>query len=121
MMKRIKSTNSELRNVIRLLSKKSIETESGIWRSVAKRLSTSRRRRVAVNLSRLNRSTEAKETVIVPGKVLGAGRLDHPISIAAFSFSEHARAKILKAKGKCLSLQELVRKNPKGSNVKIMG
>jgi len=120
-MKRVKSTNPELLNTIRLLRKKSAETEANIWRDVAKRLAASRRRRVAVNLSRLNRYTKAKETVIVPGKVLGAGRLDHPINIAAFTFSEQAKAKILKAKGKCLSIQELMKKNPKGTNVKIMG
>ncbi len=120
-MKRVKSTNPELLSVIRFLSKKSTEVEAGIWRSIAKRLSTSRRRRVAVNLSRLNRYTKAKEMVIVPGKVLGVGHLDHPINVAAFSFSERAKAKILKARGKCLSIQELVKKNPKGTNVRIMG
>ncbi len=120
-MKRVKSTNPELLSVIRLLRKKSTETEANIWRDVAKKLSISRRRRVAVNLSRLNRYTRAKETVIVPGKVLGAGRLDHPINVAAFTFSEQAKAKILRVKGKCLSIRELVKKNPKGTNVKIMG
>ncbi|MFQ6086646.1 MAG: 50S ribosomal protein L18e [Candidatus Bathyarchaeia archaeon] len=120
-MKRVKSTNPELLSIVRFLRKKSTETEAGIWRDVAKRLSTSRRRRVAVNLSRLNRYTKAKETVIVPGKVLGAGTLDHPINVAAFTFSEQARAKILRAKGKCLSIQELMKKNLKGTNVKIMG
>ncbi len=120
-MKRVKSTNPELLSIISLLRKKSIETGASIWRDVAKRLTTSRRRRVAVNLSQLNRYTKAKETVIVPSKVLGAGRLDHPINVAAFTFSEQAKAKILKAKGKCLSIQELVKKNPKGTNVKIMG
>ena len=120
-MKRPKSTNTELLSVVRLLKKKSTDNRAGIWRDVAKKLSTSKRRRVAVNLSRLNRHTEAKETVIVPGKVLGAGRLDHPINVAAFTFSEQAKAKILKVKGKCLSIQELVKKNPQGTNVKIMG
>ena len=120
-MKTVKSTNPELLSIVRLLKKKSTKTEASIWRDVAKRLSTSKRRRVAVNLSRLNRYTKTKETVIVPGKVLGAGRLDHAINVAAFAFSEQAKAKILRAKGKCLSIQELLKKNPKGSNVKIMG
>ena len=73
-----------------------------------------------MNLSRLNRHTRAKETVVVPGKVLGAGDLDHPISVAAFSFSTQARLKISKAKGKCLSIFDLLEANPDGSNVKIM-
>jgi large subunit ribosomal protein L18e len=120
-MKKVRPTNPELLGVIRLLRKKSVETGAKIWRDAAERLSTSRRRRIAVNLSRLNRYTKAKDTVLVPGKVLGAGSLDHPLNVAAFAFSEQAKAKILKAKGKCLSIQELVKKNPKGTNVKIMG
>jgi large subunit ribosomal protein L18e len=59
--------------------------------------------------------------VVVPGKVLGAGRIDHPVHVAAFTFSEQARSKILRAKGKCLSILELMEKNPKGTNVKIIG
>jgi large subunit ribosomal protein L18e len=52
---------------------------------------------------------------------LGAGIIDHPVKVAAFQFSEQARLKIGKAKGKCLSIEELMEKNPKGSNVKIIG
>jgi len=119
-VKRVKSTNPELLTVIRSLRKEARESDTPIWRDVADRLSSSRRRRVAVNLSRLNRHTQAKETVVVPGKVLGAGRLEHSISVAAFSFSSQARLKISKAKGKCLSILELLEANPKGSNVRIM-
>ena len=103
------------------MRKKSREGEARIWRSVADRLSRSRRRRIAVNVSRLNRYTKEGETAVVPGKVLGAGKIDHPLHVAAFAFSEQARLKILKAKGKCLSILELVERNPKGTNVKIIG
>ena len=81
----------------------------------------SRRRRIAVNVSRLNSYPKEGETAVVPGKVLGAGKIDHPLHVAAFAFSEQARLKILKAKGKCLSILELVERNPKGTNVKIIG
>jgi len=73
-----------------------------------------------VNLSSLNRYTRAKETVVVPGMVLGTGNLDHPLSVAAFSFSTQARLKISRARGKCFSIFELLEANPNGSNVKIM-
>lgn len=76
---------------------------------------------MTVNVSRLNRYTKGRETVVVPGKVLGAGKVDHPLHVAAFAFSDQARSKILKAKGKCLSIPELMKKNPKGTNVKIIG
>jgi len=59
--------------------------------------------------------------VVVPGKVLGAGEINHPVIVAAFSFSEKAKEKIKAAKGKCLSFIDLIKKNPKGSNVKIIG
>jgi large subunit ribosomal protein L18e len=59
--------------------------------------------------------------VVVPGKVLGAGKIGHPVNVGAFAFSERAQSKILKAKGKCLSISDLMKKNPKGANVKIIG
>jgi len=120
-MKRVKRTNPELLGLIRSLKKHARENEADIWRAVAEKLATARSRRVTVNISRINRYTEKGETVVVPGKVLGAGKLNHPVTVAAFDFSEQAEAKILKAKGKCLSIQDLMKKNPKGGNVKIIG
>lgn len=84
-------------------------------------LSKPKRRRVAVNLSRINRYTKENDEVIVPGKVLGSGVINHPVKVAAFTFSDKARSKIIKAKGKCLTIPELAEMNPKGSNVKIIG
>jgi large subunit ribosomal protein L18e len=120
-LKRVKATNPELISLIRSLRKGSRENEVGIWRDVAEHLSSSRRRRITVNVSHLNRCTQTSETVVVPGKVLAAGKIGHPVNVAAFAFSEQARAKILKAKGKCLSISDLMKKNPKGANVKIIG
>jgi len=120
-MKQIKSTNPELISLIRSLRKKARESEAKIWRAVADHLSQSRQRRITVNLSKLNRYTETGETVVVPGKVLGAGKINHSLNVAAFAFSKQARSKILKTKGKCMSILELMGKNPKGSGVKIIG
>ncbi|MGQ9459934.1 MAG: 50S ribosomal protein L18e [Candidatus Bathyarchaeaceae archaeon] len=120
-MKKVKATNPELIKLIRTLRKESRESEGKIWRYIADRLSHSRSKRVAVNVSRLNRYTKKGETVAVPGKVLGAGKIDHPINVAAFAFSDQARTKILRAKGKCLSILDLMKNNPKGTNVKIIG
>jgi len=119
-MRRLRSTNPGLIGTVRLLRKKARESGAPIWRDVADRLASSRRRRVTVNVGRLNRHVKDEETVVVPGKVLGAGVLAHAVSVAAFAFSGEAEAKILRAKGKCLSILELVEANPKGSNVRIM-
>jgi len=119
-MRQVKSQNPELLNLIRSLRKKAKENDAAIWRDVADRLSSSRRRGVVVNLSRLNRYTKEKETIVVPGKVLGTGKLEHPIIVAGFTFSKQARSKISKAKGKAITILELLKGNPKGSNVRIM-
>lgn len=120
-MKKAKTTNPELIELIRFLRKQSNENKAEIWRDIAERLAKARRRRVSVNLSRLSRHTQKNETAVVPGKVLGSGELDHPITIAAFAFSVEAKKKINAAKGKCLSFSDLIEKNPTGSKVKIIG
>lgn len=116
-----RTTNRELIQTIRILKKKSNETGVNIWSSVAEKLRKSKHRRYSVNLSRINRYTKVGEVVVVPGKVLGAGFLDHKISIAAFSFSAEARRKIESVKGQCLTIPKLVEKSPNGSGVKIIG
>ncbi len=120
-MKKVRTTNPELIKLIRFLKKQSSENKVNIWRDIAEDLAKPRRQRVAVNLSRLNRNTQKNDVVVVPGKVLGAGKIDHPITVAALAFSEKAKEKISAAKGKCLSLFKLIKKNPKGSNIKLIG
>jgi large subunit ribosomal protein L18e len=120
-VKKLKATNPELVALIRDLKKQSQESQTELWRNLAERLSTSKRSRVAVNVSRLNRYTKDGETVVVPGKVLGAGKADHPLTVAAFAFSDVAKSKIQNVKGNCLSIKDLMKKNPAGKNVKIMG
>jgi len=57
---------------------------------------------------------------VVPGKILGTGTINHAITIAAFSISDKAKAKLEAAKAKYISIPELLEKNPKGSNIKIL-
>jgi large subunit ribosomal protein L18e len=119
-MKETKSTNPELVQLIRFLKKQSNEQKVGIWDDVAENLSKSRRARISVNLSSINRYTKRADTVVVPGKVLGSGTIDHAVTVAAFSLSESATAKLKAARAKVLSITELVEKNPTGANVKII-
>lgn len=114
-------TNPNSVRIIRTLRKRANETGAALWDDIADRLSRPRSRREGVNLSRINAYTEEGETIIVPGKVLGAGALDHAVQIAAFKFSKQAEEKITKAKGECLTILQLTERNPKGSNVKVIG
>ena len=120
-MRETNTTNPQLIELIRFLKKQGRENKAKVWRDIAERLAKPRRNSIAVNLSRLNRHTKKNDVVIVPGKVLGTGDLAHPVIVAAFSFSKTAKEKITTSRGKCLSFDELIKKNPKGSNVKIIG
>ena len=53
--------------------------------------------------------------------MLGAGELDHQLTVAALSFSGNAKDKIKAAGGSCLTIKELMDKNPEGQRVRIMG
>ena len=120
-MKKLRTTNPQLISLVRDLKKNSSENKAKLWLKLAKKLSTSKRSRIAVNVSRLNRFTKKGDTVVVPGKVLGSGKSDHPFTVAAFAFSDLARSKIQNANGNCISILELMKKNPTGKNVILMG
>jgi large subunit ribosomal protein L18e len=121
MRRETRSTNPDLVELVRLLRKKARENNAPIWKDVAERLSKPRQRRAKVNISRLSRHTRQDDQVVVPGKVLGAGLIDHGVTVAALAFSERAREKVLRAKGKCKLIPDLIKTNPKGANVKIFG
>jgi len=73
-----------------------------------------------VNLSHLNRVSSPEDVVVVPGKVLGGGSLKHRLEVAAESFSAEAQVKISNAGGQCLTIEELMKRNPKGSKIRII-
>jgi large subunit ribosomal protein L18e len=115
-----RKTNPQLMLQIDAFKAQARQHQANIWRELAKRLEAPSNNYAKVNLSRLNRHTNSGDVVIVPGKVLGAGSIDHPISIGAPSFSETARSKILTAGGTVLSLDEIAQVSPRGSHVKII-
>jgi large subunit ribosomal protein L18e len=116
----MRSSNPEISSTIRLLRKKTNETGGALWVALAKKIEKSKHASVSVNLSRINRYTRENEKVVVPGKVLSSGSLEHKILIAAVSFSKEARRKIEEIGGECLTIPLLVEKYPKGSEIKII-
>jgi large subunit ribosomal protein L18e len=120
-MKPTGPTNPELQRLVSELKKKSHTETAGVWKRIALNLEKPRRQRRVVNLSRINRYTKENDTVVVPGKVLGAGSLDHKVNVAAFCFSSSAIETIMKHNGTALSIVELLNKNPKGKNIIIIG
>jgi len=112
--------NQTLKDTIQALMNASDETGKAIWRALAEELDKPKRRRVAVNLSRIDRHTEEGEVVAVPGKVLAAGSLSKPLKVAAFQFSEGALEKISLAKGEVMTLTELLEAGVEPSKIRVM-
>jgi large subunit ribosomal protein L18e len=115
-----RKTNPRLTSLISLLKTTSRENEVNIWRDIADRLEAPSKNYAEVNLSKINRYAANGETIIVPGKVLGTGMLEMSVRVAALNFSEAASEKIREAQGECMSIEQLISANPKGSRVRIL-
>ncbi len=116
-----RKTNTQLVDVISQLKAKSRETGSAVWRDVAMRLSRSRKNWAQPNLSRVSRHAPEGATILVPGKLLGSGDVSSNHTIAAYSVSTGAREKIEAAGGRVMTYGELMKENPSGKGVVILG
>lgn len=116
----MKDRNPRLKQLIKELKRKNKEEEVKIWEYVGKCLNKSNRQRDRVNVGKINRHTKKGETVLISGKVLGYGILDKKVNVAGFKFSKQAKKKIKNAGGKCMDIKELMKKNPKGKNIRII-
>ena len=112
--------NMQLMETIQALEKASEETGRAVWGALAEELDRSKRRRISVNLSRINRHSEEGDLVAVPGKVLAAGSLSKAVKVAAFSFSSGALVKIRAAGGEAMSLTALIEAGVEPSLIRIM-
>jgi large subunit ribosomal protein L18e len=119
-MKDKEKSNPRLVSLISDLKAASRDNGVGIWRDIAKRLEKPRRNYAAVNLSKINRHTNSNDTVLIAGKVLASGDIDHSVTVAALGFSGQAMSKINAAGGKCLGIEKLMKEHPKGNGIKIL-
>src|SRR4030042_7147936 len=119
-MVKLTKTNPNLKVIVASLKEKSYTEDAAIWKDIAKRLERPTRKTAEVNISDINRYTSPDEVIIVPGKVLGNGTLEHKVDVAAMSFSKSAEEKISTAGGECMDILEVIEKNPKGSGIRIM-
>jgi len=115
------ATNEHHKQLIQELRKEASNQKAAIWKRVAEDLEKPARIRRIVNISRINRTTKNNETIIVPGKVLGSGEIKHSVIVAALAFSEGAKQTITNAKGQCLEIKDLLKQNPKGKDIRIIG
>lgn len=120
MVKRTLPTNPRTRRVIKLLRKASRKNNSDVWRSLSDSLTAPTRQSVSINIGKIEHLAEEGDFIAIPGKVLGFGNLTKKVDIAALSFSQSAREKIVQCGGRAVSLEVLLNLNPRGSKIKLL-
>ena len=119
-MVKLTKTNPEIKKIVLSLKQQAKKEDAAIWKDIAKRLERPTRNTAEVNISDINRHSSPDELILVPGKVLGNGTLDHKVKVAAMSFSASAEEKIATAGVECMAILEVMDKNPKGNDIRIM-
>lgn len=88
------------------LGKKSKKSKQRVWETASEGILASRKNRPEVNVGEISRNSKEGSRVLVAGKVLGVGKIDHKVTVGAYSFSKEARAKITASGGSCVDLRE---------------
>ncbi len=119
-IRKTQTTNKVLFDTIRDLKKLSNSTGSSVYRAVAAKLAAPESQRPEVNLDKIEKYSQDKEVVIVPGKVLANGILTKKVTIVGFKASDSAIAKIEKAGAKFVEIREYISKKH-DAKMKILG
>jgi len=106
-----RKTNPKLVATIQLAKKNN-------FLDLAKNLSKPTRQQSKISLDNLNKIKEDK--VLVIGKVLGQGKIEKKISIAALGFSKQAKEKLKKSGSEIKTFKQMIEENEKLKGVKIV-
>ncbi|KAI9693987.1 MAG: hypothetical protein M1822_003258 [Bathelium mastoideum] len=124
-----KSENVYLKLLVKLYRFLARRTDSPFNQVILRRLFQSRTNRASISLSRILASTTSpstpapSKTIVIVGTVTDDNRLLTPLpklKIAALRFTATARARVVKAGGECLMLDELAQRKPKGENTILL-
>ena len=74
-----------------------------------------------VNVNKIEKFAKPKETILVPGIVLGSGEITKAHKVVALRFSASAKEKIESKGGKSILIEDYVNENPTGAKTRIMG
>jgi len=103
------------------LKKASRENNAPIWAKLADYAIKPSIARRHININRIDQLTKDSAVVAFPGKVLGTGNISHKITLFSFSISNTAASKIKNAGGNIINYKELIKNNPTGKGVILLG
>mmetsp|Transcript_18273 Transcript_18273/g.16564 ORF Transcript_18273/g.16564 Transcript_18273/m.16564 type:complete len:193 (-) Transcript_18273:81-659(-) len=119
-----KTKNVYIKLLEKLFSFLARRADSKFAATITKRLRMSKINNPPLSLSRLSRYMKGKDdkTAVIIGTVTNDVRLLEipPLTIAALKFTETARARIIKAGGEAITLDQLALRSPKGSNTVLL-
>lgn len=119
-----RSKNLYTHLLVKLFKFLSRRTDSKFCATILRRLVSSRTMRPPVSLSKVvsGLGSRTDRTAVIVGTVTDDHRtFDLPkIKVAALRFTEAARARIVKAGGQCLTIDELIMQTPSGSNTVLL-
>ena len=114
-------TNQIVIQMVKTLRGASRKNNAPIWERLADLALKPTRAKRTINLGQLDKFVADNDVVIVPGKVLGTGNLSHKITLCSFSISTTGAKKITESGGKILDISQIIKNNPTGKGVKIIG
>ena len=79
-----------------------------LWKRVHSLVAVPARRRASVNLYKIGKYTKEGDNVVVPGKVLSNGEINHKVNIAAIEFSAPALKSLKEANCKIVGIREML-------------
>eukprot|EP00801_Mesodinium_rubrum_P010733 Mrub_10790.p1 GENE.Mrub_10790~~Mrub_10790.p1 ORF type:complete len:189 (-),score=47.98 Mrub_10790:73-639(-) len=120
-----KGKNPYMKLLSNLYNEMSSKTQSAFNKIVAKRIMQSNSNRPAIILSNLVKTMKGRENkVAVSVSNVVDDNLHYfvtpKLTVAALRFSESARTKIINAGGECITLDQLLQKDPLGKNVVLL-
>eukprot|EP00052_Salpingoeca_macrocollata_P030415 m.319455 g.319455 ORF g.319455 m.319455 type:complete len:187 (-) comp23165_c0_seq1:209-769(-) len=118
------SENPYIRLLVKLYRFLARRTNADFNKVVLKRLFMARSKKQPLSLARLTRKMKSQThlTAVVVGTVTDDVRLVKvpKLKVCALHFTEGARARILKAGGECITLDQLALRAPKGQNTVLL-
>lgn len=119
-----KSKNLYHHLLVRLFKFMSRRTDSGFCKTILRRLVSSRTNRPPLSLTKIAKHAGEKldKTVVVVATVTDDERMVEvpKMTVAALRFTEAARARIVAAGGKCMTIDQLLMQQPKGTNTLLL-
>ncbi|KAG0670228.1 60S ribosomal protein L18A [Maudiozyma exigua] len=121
-----KSDNVYLKQLVKLYSFLARRTDAPFNKVVLKSLFLSKINRPPVSVSRIARTLKqdgaSAKTIVVVGTVTDDSRVYElpKVTVAALRFTAGARARITKAGGECITLDQLAVRAPKGQNTLML-